>query len=150
MPSLAKVEGRWPSIMDRFVGSLFGKVLLARVRPVALEDGLLTLGGRLDTLELKQVESCRQGVEHLLQEDFRLPLRVRFIADDRAPVEAALPDAPAPTTTAVAGPREPWEGDEPEWPEPDVAALENDVDDEGELSLAETAARMFGGEIVPD
>ncbi len=167
MPSLAKVEGHWASIVDRFTGSLFGKMMLSRVRPIGLQDGVLTVGGKMDALELKQIELCRNGVERLLLEDVGVSLQVRFVADDRVSTISAPTDLPevAPvsrqetaaipgrsTVAAPSGPAgesdlESAESGEPDWPDLEPGA---ELDDDTELSLAEAAARLFGAEVVPD
>jgi hypothetical protein len=163
MPSLARLEARWSAVVDRYVGSLLGKVHLSRVRPIALQDGVLTVGGRLDALELKQIEACRQGVERLLMEDFGVPLRVRFLADDSVAPNPPIgvqggPDlassAPAPATSAGgAGPQvapEVWETGEPDWPDPEPELVDGGLDDDAGIPLVEAAARLFGAEVVPD
>jgi hypothetical protein len=137
------VEGRWQTVLDGYVGNLLDKVLLARVQPMALDGGVLTLGGRLDALELRQIESCRKALETRLAEEFGTPLRVRFGADD---------SPPAGTTAApiVGGIDIVEEG--AAFDRADQLPAEDNlpVDDEPGLSLIETAARMFGGEIVPE
>jgi DNA polymerase-3 subunit gamma/tau len=141
-PSLAAVQGRWQSVVDGYVGNLLDKLLLARVHPAALGGGVLTLGGRLDALELRQIESCRKTLESRLGEEFGTVLRVRFEGDAGPPADSALP-------AAEGGVDRVGEDDEPNWAE---APLDDDrlLSDESALSLVETAARMFGGEIVPD
>ncbi len=153
MPSLAQLQARWGSLVDRYVGNLFGKVLLSRVQPTDLQHGALTLGGRLDALELRQIEGCRHGVESLLLEDFGVPLQVRFIADDRAPTEGAGDTSEPPESEAAAAAPAaedpvlaPWETGDTEWAYPDPS----EPDEDTELSLVEAAARLFGGEVVPD
>jgi hypothetical protein len=173
-PSLAVVQGRWQAVLDGYVGNLLDKIMLARLHPAALQDGVLTLGGRLDALELRKIESCRKGLETRLVGVFDFPLRVRFAGDDSRPPEpvepsvggvtasaaspmlTASPPAPmlmaAPSGPVTAAPSEEFGGSsEPEWhddvPTPDEYFPS---DDEAELSLAETAARLFGGEIVAD
>lgn len=85
-PSLAVLQARWPSILDRFQGSLFAKVLLDRMTPVALDGGTATLEGRIDPVELQRLEaSCRPTLESLLVEEFEVALALRFIAAQTAP-----------------------------------------------------------------
>jgi DNA polymerase-3 subunit gamma/tau len=142
-PSLAAVEGRWQTVLDGYVGNLLDKVLLARVQPMALEGGVLTLGGRLDALELRQIESCRKALETRLTEEFRTTLRVRFGTDDSPP--AGTTGGPI-----VAGIDTVDEGAAINGPDELPAEDHLPVDDESGLSLIETAVRMFGGEIVPE
>jgi hypothetical protein len=147
-------------MVDRFAGSLFGKVLLSRVRPLDVHDGVVTIGGRMDALELKQIEACRKGIEGLLHEDFGVPLQVKFVADDREssapPTGANRSEVPAPAATGGGGPAAAndlppaWEPVEPEWPELEPEAPDRALDDDTELPLVEAAARMFGAEVVPD
>jgi DNA polymerase-3 subunit gamma/tau len=149
VPSLAVVQGRWQAVLDGYVGNLLDKVLLARVAPIALDAGVLTLGGPLDALELRQIESCRKAIEARLAAEFGNPLLVRFGADERPPAETTEP--PKEREVSASENLSPARDEaEPDWPElpPDDHALAGD--DDSSLLLVEAAARMFGGEIVPD
>lgn len=149
MPSLAAVEGSWPSLLDRYVGTLHEKLLLARVRPIALRDGVLTLGGTLDALELRQIESARKVLERLLAGAFGIPLLVQFVADEGPASDAAEPARLKPEAGANAvrsTERDPAEGASAS-PEVEAPML---IEDEPVLSLAEAAARIFGADVVSD
>ncbi|MPZ14771.1 MAG: DNA polymerase III subunit gamma/tau [Chloroflexi bacterium] len=77
--TLAHVQARWPAIRSRFQGSLLDKLRLDRLAPVALEAGVVTLTGKLDSLELQQVASSTgRTIEAILTEEFGRELRVRL------------------------------------------------------------------------
>jgi hypothetical protein len=108
---LAVVQARWKAVVDRFQGSLFVKMLLAKLAPARLENGEVTLEGKLDRLDVQRLEvSARKPVEALLAEEFGLVLRVRFAEG------SAAPPGEAPS----------------------------------EESLADYAARIFGGQLVAE
>lgn len=84
-PSLAAVQARWPSVLDRYQGSLLTKLVLGKLFPTRLDEGVVTLEGTVDALDLGRLDSaCRRSMESLLGEDFGLELAVRFAAGDRA------------------------------------------------------------------
>jgi DNA polymerase-3 subunit gamma/tau len=81
--SLAAIEARWPAIVERFQADVLAKLLLIRVAPAQVENGCVTLAGRLDALDLRRLEEkCRRSLEALLAEDFGVGLLVRFVASD--------------------------------------------------------------------
>ena len=81
MPSLASVQSRWQSLLERFQGSLLAKMQLGRLNPAALDSGVVTFEGKLDRLELQRLEAAsRTAIESLLSEEFAVDLRARFTA----------------------------------------------------------------------
>jgi len=93
---LAVLQGRWEALLDRYPGNLLEKMLLHKVQPIALDDGLATFGGKLDPREIAKLDAeSRRKVEHYLETDFGYPLRVRFIEGSEVPL-ADSQEAPAP------------------------------------------------------
>jgi hypothetical protein len=78
-------------MVDRVQGTLLTKMLLDRVAPTGLDDGWVTISGRLDALELRRLDdSCRAPLERLLADEFQTAIGVRFSAD----ASAAAPPEP--------------------------------------------------------
>ncbi len=125
-PSLATLQARWPQLLERFQGPLLAKMLLTQVQPAGLAEGVIMLEGPLDQLDLQRLETqYRSGVESLLTQELGLPLRVRFRTSEG---DLAI------TTADVAG----------------SDAAPDDVTPDGESGpLAEVAAKLFGGHLVP-
>jgi DNA polymerase-3 subunit gamma/tau len=81
--SLAAIEARWPAIVERFQSDVYARLLLLKVSPARLDDGRVTLTGRLNALELGRLEEkYRRPLETLLTEDLQIDLGVRFAAAD--------------------------------------------------------------------
>jgi hypothetical protein len=107
LPSLAVVEGQWPSLVDHYVGSLFDKLLLAKVLPTAVSDGVVTLGGPLDAIELRQIDAARKSIEAQLSEAFETTVRVRFGTADGASSDATPEETSPPRASGGAQPEPP-------------------------------------------
>jgi len=92
-PSLAAVQARWSSLLDRFQGNLFAKTLVARLTPSQLDNGVVVLEGKLTAIDRQRLEaSARKHVEEMLLEEFKTPLSVRIAESAPNPREGAETD----------------------------------------------------------
>lgn len=127
--SIVALQAEWPALIERFQGSLLARMRLRSVAPVALEDGLVTLAGPLDQLDLQRLDvaDSRAVIEALLQETTGLALKVRFRQADVASLKPEQPDEPAFTAEAKS---------------PDRPSRTR--------SLADLGSTLFGGSLISE
>ncbi|MBM2809566.1 MAG: polymerase subunit gamma/tau [Chloroflexi bacterium] len=83
MLSLVSIEARWPAILERYQGSVLNKVLVSRLMPVRLEDGVVTFGGKLAALEVRRLDiDCRRALEAAIAAELEIEMKVEFRASD--------------------------------------------------------------------